>query len=146
AARFAAFVAYYRRHGRAATRDEALRFARRNWQAFLPSAREGLGSPLQRPASRPGRRPRAGGERKVGGVVYHDIQFTADMCLDLERSAKHPLERVLVRRGARRRAQLRPHVVEMPSGPVEVADLFFDDGCTTRAVPFACFGFCEPGA
>ena len=39
------------------------------------------------------------------------------------------------------RAQIRPHVLEPAEGPVEVADLFFEDGTATRAVPFACFAF-----
>jgi hypothetical protein len=73
--------------------------------------------------------------------MYHLIEITADLWADLERSPSQPLERVLLRRGARRRAQLRPHVVETALGPMEVADLFFDDGTATRGVPFSAFRF-----
>ncbi len=75
--------------------------------------------------------------------MYHVVQLTADLWLDLERSPSHPLERVLLRRGTRRLAQLRPHVVETEEGPVEAADLFFEDGTVARGVPFACFTFAD---
>jgi hypothetical protein len=75
--------------------------------------------------------------------MYHALKFDASLWADLERSPKQPLERVELRRGSRRRAQLRPYVVETPQGPVEVADLFFEDGSTVRAVPFAAFAFDE---
>jgi hypothetical protein len=34
-------------------------------------------------------------------------------------------------------------VIETPGGPVEVVDLFFADGTTTRSVPFALFTFVD---
>jgi len=75
--------------------------------------------------------------------MYHVIEFLTDQWVDLERSAAHPLERVLLRRGSRRRAQVRPHIIETESGPVEAADLFFEDGTATRDVPFATIVFAE---
>jgi hypothetical protein len=75
--------------------------------------------------------------------MYHTVEFAADLWLDIERSAKQPLERVLVRAGTRHRAQVRPHIVETPSGPVEVADLFFEDGTATRGVRFSRFSFAD---
>jgi hypothetical protein len=63
--------------------------------------------------------------------------------VDLEVSRKQPLERVLIRRGTRVRAQLRPYVIEMENGPIEVADLFFEDGTSTRGVRFEWFTFVE---
>ena len=71
--------------------------------------------------------------------MYHTIEFAADLTVDLEVSPKQPLERVRMRKGMRRRAQVRPYVLETEDGPVEVADLFFDDGTAARKVPFACF-------
>jgi hypothetical protein len=73
--------------------------------------------------------------------MFHTIEFVADGVLDLEISPKHRLERMLIRRGTRLRAQIKPHVVETDNGPVEVADLFFADGTATRQVPFAYFSF-----
>lgn len=75
--------------------------------------------------------------------MYHVIEFTEALTLDLEVSAKQPLERIVVERGTRQRAQLRPYVVETDDGPTEVADLFFQDGTTTRGIRFACFSFVD---
>jgi hypothetical protein len=75
--------------------------------------------------------------------MSYAVVFAVDLWLDLERSPRERLERVLLRRGSRRNAQLRPHVVEGPTGPVEVADLFFADGTVARDVPFAAFAFAE---
>jgi len=75
--------------------------------------------------------------------VYHVIEFFTDFVADLEVSRQKRLERVLIRKGSRLRAQLKPYVVETVHGPVEVADLHFEDGTCTRTVPFACLAFAE---
>jgi hypothetical protein len=75
--------------------------------------------------------------------VYHTIEFAVEFLADLETSPKHWLERVLIRRGTRLRAQVKPHVVEGEDGPVEVADLFFADGTAARTVPFESFSFVD---
>jgi hypothetical protein len=75
--------------------------------------------------------------------MYHTIEFAAEFLADFEISPKHRLERLLIRQSTRLRAQVRPHVVEGEGGPVEVADLFFEDGTAIRMVPFACFSFVE---
>jgi hypothetical protein len=75
--------------------------------------------------------------------MYHTIEFTGDFIVDLQISPMHWLERTLIRRGTKVEAQLRPHVIETPDGPVEVADLFFPDGTATRDVRFDSFFFVE---
>ena len=75
--------------------------------------------------------------------MYHTIEFDEPLTLDLEISAKQPLERVSVKKGTRLRAQVRPYVTQTEEGPVEVADLFFDDGTTTRRVRFSSFSFVD---
>jgi hypothetical protein len=75
--------------------------------------------------------------------MYHTIEFHEAMALDLEISRKKPLERVTLKRGARLQAQIRPYVAETEEGPVEMADLFFEDGSATRGVRFASFCFVE---
>ena len=75
--------------------------------------------------------------------MYHTIEFDEPLTLDLEISPKQPLERVSVRKGTRLQAQIKPYVVETEDGPVEVADLFFDDGTTARRVRFSSFSFVE---
>jgi hypothetical protein len=71
--------------------------------------------------------------------MYHTVQFTAD----LDRSPGDGLDRVVLSSGDRRRARLRPHVIEAADGPMEVADLLFEDGTSVRSVPFACFRFID---
>lgn len=73
--------------------------------------------------------------------VYHTIEFVDELTVDLEVSPKHWLERTVIERGAHRKAQIRPYVIETENGPVEVADLFFADGTTVRNVHFASFAF-----
>ena len=75
--------------------------------------------------------------------MYHTIEFLVESLVDLEISPKHWLERVLVHQGTRRQAQVKPYVVETPDGPVEVADLFFDDGTVTRGVRFEYISFVD---
>jgi len=75
--------------------------------------------------------------------MYHIIEFDEPLTLDLEISSKQPLEQVSVRKGTRLQAQIKPYVVETEEGPVEVADLFFDDGTTTRRVRFSSFSFAD---
>jgi hypothetical protein len=75
--------------------------------------------------------------------MYHTVEFAVEFVADLEVPRRHRLERVLLRKGARRQAQIKPYVVETEDGPVEVADLFFEDGTATRTVPFACFSLVD---
>jgi hypothetical protein len=75
--------------------------------------------------------------------MYHTIEFTRGVAADLEISRKQPMERVRLRAGTPFRAQIKPYVVETTQGPIEVADLFFEDGTATRMMPFAFFKFVE---
>jgi hypothetical protein len=71
--------------------------------------------------------------------MYHSIEFTAEITVDVEISPKQPLEWLCIHRGARLRAQIKPYVVDADGGAVEVADLFFEDGTATRSIPFGSF-------
>ncbi len=73
--------------------------------------------------------------------MYHTIEFLEEYAGDLEVSRKQRLERVQLRAGTRLRVQIKPYVIETPDGPVEVADLFFEDGTATRGVRFSLFSF-----
>jgi hypothetical protein len=75
--------------------------------------------------------------------MYHVIEFADNAVLDLEVSAKQPLERIRVKRGDRVKAQIRPYVAETEEGFVEMADLFFADGTATRGVPWSAIFFVE---
>ncbi|HMF19058.1 MAG TPA: hypothetical protein VKE98_17750 [Gemmataceae bacterium] len=75
--------------------------------------------------------------------MYHCITFLADVIVDVEISPTNWLERLLILQGSHLQAQIKPYVVETANGPVEVADLFFEDGTATRRVPFAYFSFVD---
>jgi hypothetical protein len=75
--------------------------------------------------------------------MYHTIEFAVDLPVALETSPKQPLERLLIRRGTRTKAQVKPYVLEGEEGPIEVADLFFADGTATRGIPFEFFSFAD---
>jgi hypothetical protein len=75
--------------------------------------------------------------------MFHTLQFAVAVTVDLEISPKHHLERLLIEQGTRVRAQIKPYVVETDDGLIEVADLFFEDGTTTRRMPFENFTFVD---
>ncbi len=75
--------------------------------------------------------------------MYHLIEFCAPFVLDVEVSPQHRLQHVRVGKGARAYAQLAPQIVETAQGPIEVADLYFDDGPVARLVPYEQFRFVE---
>lgn len=74
--------------------------------------------------------------------MFHTIEFTRELTVGVATGPARRLERVRIRAGTRRSAQVRPYVVEARSGPVEVADLFFDGGTALR-VPCASFRFID---
>jgi hypothetical protein len=73
--------------------------------------------------------------------MYHVIEFIGAFTVDVEVARNKPLERMIIQKGAQVRVELRPYVVETKDGPVEVADLFLEDGTAIRMVRFACFRF-----
>jgi hypothetical protein len=75
--------------------------------------------------------------------MYHTIQFAVEFTADRETSPKQPLERLLILKGSHLRAQVKPYVEEATSGPVEVADLYLEDGSAIRVVPYAYFAFVD---
>jgi hypothetical protein len=75
--------------------------------------------------------------------MYHTLEVALAFTADLQTSPRPWLERPFIRRGTRLRAHVQPYVEEAAAGPVEVADLFLDDGTVFRAVPFAYFTFAD---
>jgi hypothetical protein len=52
-------------------------------------------------------------------------------------------QQLVIQRGTRMRAQIKPYVVESREGPIEVADLLLEDGSFSRAVRFGSFHFVD---
>ncbi len=75
--------------------------------------------------------------------MYHLIEFSAAFTADLAVSPKQRLERVRIQKGMRAYAYPLPYVIETSQGPVEVADLCFDDGSVAREVRFERFRFVD---
>jgi hypothetical protein len=87
--------------------------------------------------------PQSFNDQYLEATVYHTIEFHNDLAVDLEVSPKQPLEQLRIRKGTRVSAQVKPSVIETSDGPVEVADLFFEDGSTARSLPFGLFSFVD---
>jgi len=81
------------------------------------------------------------GQRRLCDV--HHIEFCTAFTTDLEILPKQWLERLRVLKGMRAYASLHPYVLETAEGPVELADLCFDDGTVARQVRFERFRFLE---
>jgi hypothetical protein len=75
--------------------------------------------------------------------MVHAIEFRWVVLADVERPEYAYPQRVVIKEGTQLHAQIKPYVAESPDGPVEVADLYLDDGSVTRAVRFAAFRFLD---
>ncbi len=75
--------------------------------------------------------------------MYYTIEFRLKGLAELETPGKPQLERLLIEQGTRLNAQIKPRVIESERGPVEVADLFLEDGSVARAVRYATFVFVD---
>jgi len=75
--------------------------------------------------------------------MYHRIEFRRKGVAEVESPGKARLEKVVIKPGTRLRAHLQPRVLETSQGPIEVADLYLEDGTVARAVRFAAFRFLD---
>jgi hypothetical protein len=75
--------------------------------------------------------------------MYHTIKFRIPGLAELERPGSDRLTKVYIDKGTQVRAQIKPYVVESDRGPIEVADLFSEDGSVLRSVRFASFRFVD---
>ncbi len=75
--------------------------------------------------------------------MYHTLEFASNYTIDLEISRAARLERLAIRKGTRMQAMIRPSVLESQHGPIEVADLYFENGALARFVPYAWFTLVE---
>ena len=75
--------------------------------------------------------------------MFHQIEFRLRGLAELETPGKSNLEQLVIKQGTRLNAEIKPYVVETRRGPVEVADLFLEDGSVARAVRYATFSFVD---
>jgi hypothetical protein len=67
--------------------------------------------------------------------MYDTIEFASEFIANLEVCPNSRVEGLVIRKGELFRARIKPYVAETADGPVEVADLFLDDGTPTFQVP-----------
>jgi hypothetical protein len=75
--------------------------------------------------------------------MFHRIEFTLRVRADLAIPGQRRLERIILGTGTQLRAEIRPYVSESDLGPLEVADLFLEDGSAVQSVKFASFRFVD---
>ena len=75
--------------------------------------------------------------------MYHLIEFKANFTDEQGLTVRERVERLLALKSKRAHVHLRPHVVETAQGPVEVADLYFQDGTVSHQVRFDQFRFID---
>jgi hypothetical protein len=75
--------------------------------------------------------------------MYHAIEFRLRGLAELETPGRPQLAQLVIKQGTRLHAEIKPYVVETKRGPVEVADLFLEDGSVARAVRYATFSFVD---
>ncbi len=75
--------------------------------------------------------------------MYHSIEFRRDLLAELDIPGEGRTPRVLIDKGTRLKAEIRPYVVESTQGPIEVADLLLEDDTVARTVTFASFRFLD---
>lgn len=75
--------------------------------------------------------------------MYHLIEFGQEVVLDLQIAGKDRSDLLLLDKGSRRRTRVRPYVIDTDDGPVEMADLAFEDGTAANGVRCECFAFVD---
>lgn len=71
--------------------------------------------------------------------MYHSIEFKRDLLAELDIPGEGRTPQVLIDKGTRLKAEIRPYVVESALGPIEAADLLLEDGTIAHRVAFATF-------
>jgi hypothetical protein len=75
--------------------------------------------------------------------MFHSIEFTLRVRAGMAIPGQRRLEKIVLQTGTRLRAEIRPYVAESDLGPLEVADLFLEDGSAVHNVNFASFRFLD---
>jgi hypothetical protein len=75
--------------------------------------------------------------------MFHSIEFTLRVRADLAVPGQRRLEKIVLHTGTRLRAEVKPYVKDSDIGPLEVADLFLEDGSAVQHVRFASFRFVD---
>jgi hypothetical protein len=75
--------------------------------------------------------------------MFHHIEFCLATIAEVQRPEDALMQRLVIREGERLVVQCKPHVEESADGPVEVADLYLEEGSILKAVRYAAFRFLD---
>jgi len=75
--------------------------------------------------------------------MLHQVEFRWLVLAEVNRPEYALMQRIVIREGTRLSAKIKPYVAESPDGPIEVADLYLENGSVARAVRFAAFRFLD---
>jgi hypothetical protein len=75
--------------------------------------------------------------------MIQPIEFRWLVVAEIDGSEYGLMQSVVIKVGTRLSAKVEPYVVASPDGPIEVADLYLEDGSVVRAVRFAAFHFLD---
>ena len=75
--------------------------------------------------------------------MIHAIEFRSELLAEVDRPEYAFVAQVVIQKGTSLHADVRPYVAESDDGPLEVADLYLEDGSIVRAVRFAAFRFLD---
>ena len=64
--------------------------------------------------------------------MVHVIEFRWVILAQVDRPDYSDQQQVVIKKGTRLHTHIKPYVIESPDGPVEVADLYLDDGSVAR--------------
>jgi len=76
-------------------------------------------------------------------TMFHQIEFCWAVFADVERPDYAFMQRMVIKCGDRFAARRKPYVAESANGPVEVADLYLEDGTIVKEVRYAAFRFLD---
>jgi hypothetical protein len=75
--------------------------------------------------------------------MIHRIEFRWLVLAEIDGPEYGLIQSVVIKQGTRLSAKIKPYVAESPDGPIEVSDLYLEDGSVVRAVRFAAFQFLD---
>jgi hypothetical protein len=86
-----------------------------------------------------------GPQKRKETTMFHQIEFCWAVFADVERPDYAFMQRMVIKLGERLAVRPKPYVAESANGPVEVADLYLEDGTILKEVRYAAFRFNAQG-
>jgi hypothetical protein len=75
--------------------------------------------------------------------MIHTIEFRWLVLAEINGPEYGLMQGIVINEGTRLSARIKAYVADSPDGPIEMADLYLEDGSVVRAVRFAAFAFLD---